>query len=274
MESDEIDLVDLFNAFKKTWLFKVLNNSFNFILKNKILLLIFLLVGGVGGYFYEKKQIPVYRSEMVIFSKELDNFTCNQMVSSIDSLLINQNTKELEKFGFTKDLTSEIKKIEFIYPQFGKEELLKTEPFRIAVYSSNNKKFELIEKSILGFLLDNPYSKKNQERKLSILKSEASELNSELTIIDSTYQILIQYLNSRVIDESKQINVADLIKESKNAKQRLSEIEIEIENIDNFIVLNSFTPTDTPLVIKKYYALKFSLLAFFLGFILLRLFKK
>jgi hypothetical protein len=272
MAADEIDLIDLYNAFKKTKLYEVLKNSFNFILKNKVLLLLFLVAGGVGGYFYERNIPPVYRSEMVVYSKGMDNFSCAEIVASLNTLINNQNLEEGKNLSFTKDLHTEIDKIEFIYPQYGDEDRIRTEPFRIAVYSSNNQSFELIEASILNHLLNNPYSNKDQNRKLSILKSEKTELNNEIILIDSTLQILKNQLNLK--QDNPEPELAALIKERKNAKQRVEEIKIEIQNNDNFVVLNSFTPSDSPVINKRYFSLKFSILAFFIGFILLRLFKK
>lgn len=270
MEADEIDLIDLYNAFKKTKLYKAINNSVHSVLKNKILFLLILISGGVGGYFYEKNLPKIYRSEMITDSKAIDNFTCNQIVSLIDTLLDTQNLEELEKIGFEKNLHSELKKVEFIYPQFGKETLIKTEPFRISVYTSNPNNFELIESSILNYLLNNLYSKKDEERKLALLKSEETELNSELSIIDSTLQLL----HNHIASNNNPAEFAALIREQKNAKQRIEEIKIEILNNNNFVVLNSFTRGGSLVVNKNYYALKFSLLAFFIGFIVLRLFKK
>ncbi|PCJ23204.1 MAG: hypothetical protein COA97_12055 [Flavobacteriales bacterium] len=273
MKNEEIDLFDLYSAFKKTRFYSSLNKGILFIFDNNIWFALFLIIGAIGGYFIEKNETPIYRSEMIVDSKFIDNYTCNQIVLSLNTLISDGNFSECEKLGLKKEIYSEIRWFEFLYPEQGADSLKMTEPFRIAINTTNNANFLIIEKSLLTYLISTPYSIKNQTTKLDELLVEKEILSNEITALDSMQLLINKSLKAGLLKENA-FNPSSLIKEKKNAQLRLSVIEKEILNINNFEVLKSFTPTNTPIIYKNYYLLKLSLLSFVFGFVVLRLFKK
>jgi hypothetical protein len=275
IKNEEIDLFDLYNAFKKTRFFKGLQNTIDFIFNNNYWFISLLIIGGIGGYFFNNNKTPIYRSEMIADSKLIDNYSCNQIVLALDTLLNDNNYEELKKLGFTKNILREIKRLEFIYPEQGLDSLKMVEPFRIAIYTTNNKNFKVIEKSVISYLNNNSYSLQSQNIKLEQLKEEKSLIHAEIIAIDSMQLLINNYLMSGAKNNMESsFDPSALIKERKNAKMRLHEIDNNILNINNFVVIKSFTPRTSPEVVNNYYIIKFSFLFFIIGGILLRFIKK
>jgi hypothetical protein len=272
-ENDEIDLTDLYQAFKQTKTHTILSNNISLLLRNSIWVILIVILGGIGGYFLEKSITPIYRSEMIIDSKYLDNYTCNQIISSIDTLIDDNNHIELANEGFDTALSESLKSIQFIYPEQGPDTLKMKEPFRVAAFTTKPNTFSNIESALLQFLFRNKASHKNHISKERLLIAEKALLTTEILSIDSMSNVLEYFIKSNKTS-SKVFDPASLIKEKKNSQLRLKQIEEEMTNISNFVVLKSFTPRITPEKTNNYYIIKFGILGFILGFLLIKLFRK
>jgi hypothetical protein len=269
--NDEINLLELYQAFKQTKFHNTLRNNIRFFLKNRTWLILFTIIGGTSGYLLERNIPPVYRTDMVVNSIEIDNFTCNQIICAIDTLIQENNIEGLENNGFSKELLS---KIEFIYPKQDADSLKMNEPFKIAIYTTNNTQFELLENQIINYLNNTGYPLQIQKEKKELLITEISTLKETLIAIEKMQTRINEYLYSgRGSQTQTTFNPAALIKEKKEINLRLITLENELLNIENFVVLKSFTPRISPETIPKYYPIKMVLLSILIGFIILRLLK-
>ena len=270
--NDEIDLLKLYQGFKQTKFHKILTYNFSFLLKTNMWIISFFLTGAIIGYLLEKKHPPVYRTDMVVYSKAIDNYTCNQIICAIDTLIKDNNIKELESNGFSKDLLS---KIEFIYPELDADTLKMHEPFIIAIYTPNNTQFERLETQIINYLNHTGYPLQIQKEKKELLMTEISSLKETLISIKEMQTRINEYLYSGKGSQTQTaFNPSALISEKKEINLQLITLEHELLNIENFVVLKSFTPRITPEDSEKYYPIKIGLFSIFIGFIFLRLFKR
>ena len=281
MQEEEIDLIKLFNLLKKSAIYRGMINGIYFIFSNNLWFVLFLVLGGATGYYFESKIIPIYSSEMTINSRALNNTTCEQVLTSLSNIINERNQEELKKVGIPIEISSAIQNIMFVYPypitdsdtKF--DSLRKFEPFKIVVSSPEKNKFSEIELYIINYLKNNNYSLANQNRKTNMLEKQKAELQAEIEAIDSLQIDIIAYLFSKKLNNySTMIDPSALIRERTKAKLGLIEIEKELSNIDNFEVLNNMIPRLSPDPTNDKSIPKYGVLFFIVGGILLRLIKK
>jgi len=273
MENGEIDLIDLYSAFKKTPIYRVLNNAFKLITSNKIWFISFILIGIIAGYILKANKPPLYKSEMVIESKEIDNYVSQNMVSGLNSLIYESNFNELNKIGLDTNLSSAIKSLELIPSEI--KVRIKNEDqniFKLALYIYNTDSLKQIETILVNYLNNNTYSTQLKEANLKQYRSEKKELLSEVNELDSINTLIKNQFHSN--QKPIYTSLASISQEKTKSKVRIIELERLIFNSDNYTVLNSFTPTTTPEPVSGKYPLKFALLSFILGFFILRVFKR
>lgn len=269
MTNDEIDLVDIYGAFKKTTTYRILNNAFGLVIGNKIWFIAFILIGVSGGYYLNTKKATLYRSHMLIKSIEINNYVSQNIISSLNLLISEKNFNELNKNGLNKTLSSNIRSIELTPSKIKNEE---QSIFKLTVLTYETDSLKQIENALINYLNTSKYSAQLQRENLEQYNSEKKELLKEINEMDSL-SILIK---NQLASDQKLIYTASssVYHEKIEAKIRLTELNRMINNSNNYQILNGFTPTNTPEPFKGKYPLKFALISFLLGFIILRIFKK
>ncbi|MDG1476823.1 MAG: hypothetical protein P8Q14_06730 [Vicingaceae bacterium] len=271
MENGEIDLIDLYGAFKKTATYRVLNNSLKLITNNKLLFIAFIIVGVSVGYYLQTKKAPVYKSELLIDSAEIDNFVSKNIISGLNKLFSEQNLTTLNKNGFSNGTTQSIISIECVPSQVK----IKNEDqniFKLAVNTLKTDSLIQLESALINYLNNNKYSAHLKQESLTQYNTEILELTAAINELDSARKFIQNHSNST--QTAIHTSLASISHEKLEAKVRIIELNNLINNIDNYEILNGFTPTNTPEPAKGKYPLKFGLLAFILGFLILRVFKK
>tara|TARA_B100000809_G_scaffold254895_1_gene292680 strand:- start:6165 stop:6980 length:816 start_codon:yes stop_codon:yes gene_type:complete len=271
MENGEIDLIDLYGAFKKTTTYRLLNNAFNLITGNKIWFTAFIVIGLVAGYYLNMNKAPLFKTEMLIESIEINNYVSQNMITGLNSLINEGNYTELEKSGLSEELSSSIQSIETI----ASEIKIKNEEqniFKLVLLAYNIDSLDQIEKALTFYLNNNDYSAKLKKENLIQFNSEKDELTKEVNELDSINTLLKKQLKS----DQKLIytSPASISKEKLEANVRIIELDRMIINSNNYHILNGFTPTNSPEPLKGNYPLKCGFLSFILGFIILRIFKR
>ena len=193
------------------------------------------------------------------------------MITGLNSLISEENYANLNKIGFSNELSSTIQSVETI-PSKIKIKNEEQNIFKIVLLSSNTDSLLKIEKALTHYLNNNNYSAKLKKENLIQFNSEKDELIKEVNELDSINTLLKKQLKS----DQKLIytSPASISKEKLEANVRIIELDRMIINSDNYHVLTGFTPTKSPEPIKGRYPLKCALLSFLLGFIILRIFKR
>lgn len=271
MENGEIDLIDLYGAFKKTATYRILDNSLKLIIRNKILLIAFIIIGTSAGYFLQTKKAPIYKSELLIDSVEIENFVSKDIVTSLNKLFLERNFKELNANGFPNNIAESIISIDCI----PSEVKIKNEDqniFKLEILTLNTDSLKLLESTLINYLNNTTYSAQLKKENLEQYSSEKKELLREVNEMDSLSMLIKNQLTS---DEKLIYTASSSVYHEKiEAKTRLTELNRMINNIENYQLLNGFISTNTPEPNKGKYPLKGGLIAFILGFLILRVFKK
>jgi hypothetical protein len=271
MENGEIDLIDLYGAFKKTTTYRLLNNAYNLIVYNKIWFFAFIIIGVAGGYFLKTKQAPLFKSVMLVESVEINNYVSQNIVTGLNSLINEGNINELNKNGLNKTLSSHINSIELI-PAKIKIKNEEQNIFKVVLHLYNTDSLKQIENALINYLNTSTYSAQLQRENLEQYNSEKKELLREVNEMDS----LSMLIKNQLISDQKLIYTASssVYHEKIEAKTRLTELNRMINNSSNYQILSGFIPTSSPEPAKGKYPLKCGFLSFILGFIILRIFKK
>lgn len=269
MENGEIDLIDLYGAFKKTTTYRTLSNTYSLIISNKIWFIAFILIGAAGGYYLNTTQAPLYKCEMLVESSEINNYVSQNMIAGLNSLINQKNHTELIKKNINKELSLNIQNIEVIPSKIKNED---QNIFKLILHSYSIDSLKQIENALINYLNNNDYSAKFNKENLDQLVNEKNELLSEVYELDSLNSLMKKQLNSN----QKQIytSPASISQEKTIAKVRIIELERLILNSNNYHILNGFTPTNSPEPKKGNYPIKGAFLSFLLGLIILRIFKK
>lgn len=271
MENGEIDLIDLYGAFKKTASYRILDSSLKLITNNKIWFIVFIIIGVSAGYYLQTKKAPVYKSELLIDSVEIDNFVSTNIVTSLNKLFSEKNFTKLNKNGFSKGITESILSIKCV-PSEVKIRNEDQNIFKLVVYTLNTDSLMQLESALINYLNNTTYSAQLKRENLEQYNSEKEELVREVNEMDSLSLLIKNQLTS---DEKLIFTASSSVYHEKiEAKTRITELNRMINNIDNYQVLNGFIPTNTTEPIKGKHPLKGGLIAFILGFIILRVFKK
>jgi uncharacterized protein involved in exopolysaccharide biosynthesis len=272
MKEDEIDLIQFYVRFTKSSFSQKIKGAFDFIFSNRFWFLLFLLLGAGYGYYQKTLQHPIYRSEMLIKSKLLNNSSCDQLIKSLETSIGERNIAELKNIGVS-DAIKSIKSIEFIYPTDKDDLLKKTEPFKLVISTDDNSKFEEIEKSIFNYLKNNPYSLADENRSRDVLTKNKVELENKIAELESMEKILLNYIQVESKQLTQSIDLTSITNEKTQTKLQLINIENQLSNVSNFEILQKITPTNVGYSSKKPIYV-WSFLAFILGGAVLSVFKK
>jgi len=266
MKNEEIDLADIYDVFKKTSTFKFLEKNLSVIINNKIWIALFLLCGLTLGYFYQQNKPAIYKYEMIVDSKGIDNHVSQQMIATLNLLIQERNHTDLQKKNITKELSDQIQKITTTPSK------TKKNTFILKIQTNNNSNLASIEDILINYLNETRLSVEVREDALQQLRAVKAELISKIEMIDSAQFKINELLKTNANTPFN--NTSDLITERTSAKIKIVKLNREILKVNNYSPLTGLTPSTFPPSSNGNYPLKFGLLAFILGFLILRVFKK
>lgn len=263
MVEEEVDLKDLYNTFKKTTIYYYLESTVNFVLKNNIWFILFLLIGATYGYYTSSKILPIYKSDMVIDSRHMKNLTSEEIINSLKTIVSQQNTEELNKINFSPKVASKILSIDFVYPKISLGDSI----FKIEVVTHDNSSFKDIESNVFNYIQNNAYSSSFKNGKNTFLNRQKTDLLKSIEIIDS---LLINPKKNEI----KAMNSSSLYIEKIRITSELTIIENKLNLVEGINLVRGFTPKLSPEAQKDYSILKFGFLFLIIGGILLRFIKR
>lgn len=271
MENGEIDLIDLYGAFKKTTTYRLLNNAYNLIAGNKIWFIFFIVAGATSGYYLNVNKAPLFKTEILIESVKIDNYVSQNMITGLNSLISQGNYSELSKIGLSKATAHNIGNIEFIPAEISTNTDEKN-IFKLDLELYNTDSLKQIETALISYLNHTTFSARLKKENLDQYNSEKEELLTEIKELDNISSLINTHLKS---DQNLiHTSLSTVPQEKLKAKVRIIELDRMILNSNNYHVLNGFIPTNSPEPLKGNYPLKFGFLSFILGFIILRIFKR
>jgi hypothetical protein len=240
MQNEEVDLVHFYHSFKQTFVFKKLILFSNFVRSNKYWFILFLIFGVSIGYFIKRTAIPVYKSEMLLKSRYLNNNSTFELVKTLSVLIEENNKAELNNLGFSDEVVKSINKIEFVYPDEITDSLIKQEPFKVVVESNKNQLFPCIGEAIHQYLSKNPASMADENKNKVALVAEISELKKKLVDLDSLQSLIYGYFYSNRKELKSQpmiVDPASVLRERRETFAKLVEMEKNLSDINNYIVI-------------------------------------
>jgi len=274
MKEEEIDLTQIYKSLKQSNVYKKLVLLLNFVWSTKFWFILFLISGISIGYFIKSSSAPAYKSEMIIKSKYLNNYSSFELINSLNTLIIDKNRVELNKIEFSNELVKSINKIEFVYPDEITDSLKKQEPFKVIVESNQNNLLPAIGDAIYNYLSNNPASISNENKSKSALTKEIAELKTKLVDLDSLQALIVDYFYSNRIVLKGQpmiVDPASVLRERRETFSEIVRMEKELNDIGNYIIIQKMTSkfipekkSNKPIVICSLLFLLFGGLSLFL----------
>ncbi len=207
---EEIDLIYLLRA-TRDGISNFINWIISFSIKNSLLLIVFMAIGGgIGfGVFNVKKE--VYVSDLSIAHNRFDNDQCFELINNLSKL----NGKEelvAKALGINKEMAAEIKSLSYepINPRVSKiynDSVEVRYPFKVIAEVYSQKVLDTLEKRIMSYLETNAYGVKRKELEKDYLTKYEEKLKNEIQAIDTLKRLVNQSIahknlgNGVIIDE-------------------------------------------------------------------------
>lgn len=207
---EEIDLIYLLRA-TRDGITTFINWIINFSIKNILVLLVFMAIGGgIGfGVFNVKKE--VYISDLSIAHNRFDNDQCFELINNLTKL----NGKEdllSKKLGITREMAAEIKSLSYepINPRVSKiynDSVEVRYPFKVIAEVYNQNILDTLQRKIMQYLETNEYGVKRKELEKEYLEDYEQKLKNEIQAIDTLKRLVNQSIahknmgNGVIIDE-------------------------------------------------------------------------
>ncbi|MEM6523596.1 MAG: hypothetical protein AAF693_07385 [Bacteroidota bacterium] len=230
--SDEIDLGDL------------LLRIVNILSRNKVLILIFIGVGGGLGFIHKTLKSPVYDSSMMLQSDILTEAYSETLTENLKKLIEQGNHILLaDKLYIDEDQASQLVdiKVEGVEGASGPEGAVENFIFLISVETKDNAILEDLQRGIIKFLENNEFVKKRIDAKRSRynalidqMKAEGNEMDSLKGLVNK--QLMTGESNNLVFLDPSNIYEQALrtYKEELSYQEQLTLIE-SIQLIEGFI---------------------------------------
>jgi len=273
MVNDEVDLIDLYSAYKKTTTYRTAHKAINLILNNNKWFITSIIFGLGFGYYMNTKKAPTFKGEILVESDEIDNYVSENIILGLNTLINDKNFFELEKSGLRKEFYSNIKSIKFITPETETNtgNLVK-KVFKLELLIYKAEELAQIELGFINYLNNTPYSTRLKTENTIQFNAEKEELLTEIKELNSI-SILVK---NKFKSEQPFIynSPSEISAEKLKAKVRIIQLDKSILNGSNYNILKGFTPSNMPEAATGNYPLKAASLSFILTFILIRIFKK
>lgn len=254
----EIDLVKLFKDF------------FIYVKKNKIIVLAFTTLGFAYGFYVYKSNPnnakPVFEKIVLLKSKTVPNEVMQDVVNSLQLILKEQRTEELEeialKMGLTKKIVSEFKNVKPKAAESGGGD-----NFRIALEVYNKNYMNDFANGLVKFLNANEFIKSNQDVVNAQKKQLIQTIDEQLKSLDSS-NLGKNDVNTIRSYNSKYYSYVDLLEGKQKAEKELL-LDNEIKLIDI-----SYPVREKSTFINYFIIVVFSIFGFIISLVVAKFFEK
>ncbi len=176
-ESDEIDLL------------KLLEQVWRFIFKNKLIFILAIVLGAMGGYGSFRWSKKIYQSKMLFHSDIITPLIGTALLDELNALVGVGNWGKLgEVLHLSAEQVSGIVNITIRSPLDHSEPMIIKETERrlliIELKSTAPALFSIYEKSIISYLENNDYSKSREKLKKNLYEGVHSKVVDEITDLE------------------------------------------------------------------------------------------
>lgn len=301
---DEIDLLELFyklsnkiSDFIKA-VFKYLLFSIIFIIRHLHYLILAMVVGGVIGYGLFKSTKRYYSSDMIAESNGISNSDMINYINDLHPLCLESNKSSLSNaLAISDSISQKIKDIQayyFIdinkdrvgdYVDFDNNFDLKDttqrrlgDRFYLKLEVYDNTVFPFVRDGILKYIKQNPYLLKLNEIRKRELRNMINQTEAEIGKLDSLQKT--EYFQKKnkelrasresqlmfLAESPSQLYYKDIL--SLYSRKQSYEKELELSQ-QPITVIKDFTPLDEAENPKSVYILKYGLIFFGLGLLII-----
>jgi hypothetical protein len=239
--------------------FKILFKAFDAVAiaihRNRILILIFCLVGMALGYVTFLMRPVYYKTEMIVYQNDLTRKAYYEIVNNLNSLITTQSYASFaSQLHIDKEVAQKVIFIEAL--SINNEPLIKDtstkagQPFKIQVKMRDNNITAPLQKALLDYLNNNPFvtqvkegQKKIYQEKLEFIKREQSRLDS----LKETYNRNLATMKLPTTFYNNALNPADLYRQSSDLDSQKEAILKWLNNESKAVLLiDGFKTTATP----------------------------
>ncbi|MFD2512666.1 chain length determinant protein [Pontibacter locisalis] len=251
--NDEIDLSVLFNFIRN--FFERINGGIAFTVRavklNKLLLILFVALGGGLGFLAFKVTKPYFTSTMTLVLADIRNEFVEDQLLKLSAMIKDDNFIEVANaLDVSAEAANEIKSMKFINldeARISEDSILMGSPFRIELSLYDNKLFNSMEPAITNYLENNRYFSKQKRIKqrqvegvIAKLKNEISSIDSLKTTVSSPRGPVGGFVYGEPLDPT------NLYRESIGMYKEQAKLEAELEQLDNIQVVTGFSPRANP----------------------------
>ena len=253
----------------------LLLQSLKFIERNLKVIVILISMGILFGFFRFKFAKPVYQSNMILETGILDIPTSSNLILVLNDLVEGGGHEELSiKLGLSIEELSKVIKIEAT--DILENEVENARIFKVEVEVLNNDILNVLQTAILEYLEKNPYVKKRVALETEAINKQIEYLNKEMEKLNS---LKGKVSKGYIFDNDNRGDVVlfdpvNIYREGIALFNREIELRQKLQIIDNFQIIQGFTPFNKPVRPKLSFNLfeGFSI-GFFLSFLVI-LFKE
>ena len=278
--SDEITLRSVKDSFVNLLLaiYSVFQAGYSFFFRNKIIILICMILFAGIGFLFSMKVKQVYSLKMIVSHNELTKRTYAESIEQLNRLAQSKSYKQLShELNLNEAVAEKVKALE-TYNMNG-DLLLKdtsnsrTLPFIISAEVFNNSIADSLQVSLLIYFNNNKYLKARKEVQKRIFEEKLVFISSELEKLDSLKKQYNQFLGSSgksAMFYNNAFNPAEIYERSSEYQEQKEFVVSWLNNeYQTLKVIEGFKPVIKPVDgLRERIILYFALGGILIGFLL------
>jgi hypothetical protein len=196
------------------FIFSVVDLFFTAVKKHVLLLLIGLIAGLAGGFYFSSSASGHYEVSMIAESSIVNRKTLSEVIHSLNDLIAAQNYHALASgLGVNEDQARQINFVQlstFFNETLENDTTLKYyKPFKITAYISGPGLTDTFQNSIVSYLNNKPYFKKIMEDQVKFHTEKLAAIEKDLAKLDTLKSEYNRFYASSKIATTYYSNEAD-----------------------------------------------------------------
>ncbi len=197
------------------FVFAIVDQLYDVLRKNKLLLLIGVISGMAAGYFYYNSRTAYYEVSMIAESSTLYRKTLAEIIGNVNNLIITQSYGRLAKeFSISEQQARQINSIEMtslLNESLEKDTSTKYNiPFKIIARIKKTELIDTFQNAVVSYLDNKPLLKKINEAQVRFYNEKLIFIDKELAKLDTLKTEYNRFLASSKITTTYYSNDVDL----------------------------------------------------------------
>lgn len=206
MGKDEVDIKDLFQNLKGTWVYNLLDKNLKIAKRYAWILILMAVLFPIGWHLYKSQKPPQFETLFLLKNDQLNHALAEQIAEKLNQEFNTDSTfTEGQSITFAKeqdnyDLIQKLDLYERIITSSARNWVKFQEMIRIRVVSSQPLKPNF-SKTLAQFIDNQPYLSSLKEKNMNYVKEKLNLINSEIASLQSSEnKALLVDLNLKRID--------------------------------------------------------------------------